>query len=611
MMMTWISDKAVKWILYILAPLIVIGLLFMGMTGLTTQKEPSVGIVNGVKLNNSEFKNALQASERQNTQQGRRLTDKQRSESRRQLFDQMIVSQLLKEKVDENELRASIFEMRKELMENPHPSFKRSPEFMTDSVFDLKKYQAWFQNDSVFDLPWMGDLEADLRDNRVPMNQLQLFVSAKQHMSDIERSFAIQQRDNKYDIEYLSVSLDSFGIKESDVSKEEIAEYFKAHQDSFTVAKDQAKFDYISVTVAPSSNDDTNAKLHTAWILDQIKSGSSDFAQMAKTNSEDLASAPQGGALGDYVGSEQWVKPFADAAFALKDGEISAPVKTQFGYHLIKSHGKKIIDGKEKAKLSHILVKVTAGPETVDSLRQMLDNVKTKVLAGGSFESVAKENNLTIKNSEYIARGDSIDALGYLVGLSDYGFVERDNKEPVSRVLQNEKVMALFNKSGDLSQGTASLELFESDIKKSVLKEKKIVAAKAYMKQQITSLGGKKVDSATVVSIAKLGFDSAEKISASGFIPKVSYGYGSSVVAEILKQDINTWGEPKVGMGYVIAAQVKSKMELSEADLAEKVKIEKDVPANQYAKQNVFNTWAMNLKEMAVIEDNLDLFYSE
>ncbi|MGL1934722.1 MAG: peptidylprolyl isomerase [Fibrobacterales bacterium] len=611
MMMTWISDKAVKWILYILAPLIVIGLLFMGMTGLTTQKEPSVGIVNGVKLNNSEFKNALQASERQNTQQGRRLTDKQRSESRRQLFDQMIVSQLLKEKVDENELRASIFEMRKELMENPHPSFKRSPEFMTDSVFDLKKYQAWFQNDSVFDQSWMVDLEADLRDNRVPMNQLQLFVSAKQHMSDLERRFAIQQRDNKYDIEYLSVSLDSFGIKESDVTEKEITEYYTAHQDSFTVAKAQAKFDYLSVTVAPSAYDDTNAKLHTQWVLDQIKSESSDFAQMAKTNSEDLASAPQGGSLGDYVAPEQWVKPFADVAFALKEGEISAPVKTQFGYHLIKSHGKKVIDGKEKAKLSHILVKVTAGPETIDSLRLMLENVKTQVLAGNSFESVSKENNLVIKKSEYIARGDSIDALGYLVGLSDFGFVDRDNKEPVSRVLQNEKVMALFSKAGELAQGTTSLEFFKSDIKKSVLKEKKVAAAKAYLKQQLATLGGKKVDSTTVATIAKLGFDSAEKITASGFIPKVSYGYGSSVVAEILKQTVNSWGEPKVGMGYAIAAQVTAKLELSEQELAEKVKLEQDVPANQYARQSAFNTWAMNLKEMAIIEDNLDLFYSE
>ncbi len=611
MMMTWISDKAVKWILYILAPLIVIGLLFMGMTGLTTQKESSVGIVNGVKLNNAEFRNYLQSSDRQNTQRGVRLTDQQRSQARQRLFDQMVVSQLLKEKFDENDLRASVFEMKKELMENPNPQFKSFPQFQTDSVFDINKYQAWLQNDTVYDLQGMDNLEADLRDNQVPMNQLQLFVSAKQHVSDLERAFDIRSRENKLDIEYVSVSLDSFGVLDKNVTEDDIAQYFGAHTDSFYVEQDYVQFNYVSVQVVPSTYDENNAQLHTEWISGQIKAGSSDFAQMAKTNSEDLASAPQGGALGDYSSRDQWVKPFADAAFALQEGEISAPVKTEYGYHLIQSHGKKMVDGIEKAKLSHILVKVTPGPETVDSLRLLLEDVRTQVLAGADFKTSVEGNKLTVNTSGFITRGDSIGTLGYLVGLSDFGFVDRDNKEKVSRVLQNGNTMALFESSEKVPMGTRSLEIFADDIKNLIVSEKKAAKAKEYLSQKLVTLTSGTVDSSTVEAIAKLSFDKASKVSSTGFVPKISYGYGSTTISNIAGQKVNEWGAPLVGMGYVIAAKVVSKIEISESDIAEKIMIEKKAPMNQYTAQNVFNTWAMNLKSMADIENNLDLFYAE
>ncbi len=63
-----------------------------------------------------------------------------------------------------------------------------------------------------------------------------------------------------------------------------------------------------------------------------------DFAKLAKENSQDPGSAPQGGDLG-WSERKVWVAPFADAAFSMKDGEIRGPVKTQFGYHILKLDG--------------------------------------------------------------------------------------------------------------------------------------------------------------------------------------------------------------------------------------------------------------------------------
>ena len=69
-------------------------------------------------------------------------------------------------------------------------------------------------------------------------------------------------------------------------------------------------------------------------ILDKIKNGEK-FGKMAKQFSTDSGSAKRDGSLG-YFGRGKMVKEFENAAFALQAGQISEPIKTQYGYHIIK-----------------------------------------------------------------------------------------------------------------------------------------------------------------------------------------------------------------------------------------------------------------------------------
>jgi foldase protein PrsA len=72
-------------------------------------------------------------------------------------------------------------------------------------------------------------------------------------------------------------------------------------------------------------------------ILDRIKNGEK-FGKLAKDLSTDTGSAKRDGSLG-YFTKGKMVKPFEDAAFKLQVGQISEPVKTQYGYHIIKRLG--------------------------------------------------------------------------------------------------------------------------------------------------------------------------------------------------------------------------------------------------------------------------------
>ncbi len=94
--------------------------------------------------------------------------------------------------------------------------------------------------------------------------------------------------------------------------------------------QDEVKARHILV----SSEDEANE------LIKQLKGGA-DFAKLAEEKSKDTGSAKQGGDLG-YFSREMMVKPFSEAAFGMKDGEVSdKPIKTEFGWHIIKVEGRK------------------------------------------------------------------------------------------------------------------------------------------------------------------------------------------------------------------------------------------------------------------------------
>lgn len=115
-----------------------------------------------------------------------------------------------------------------------------------------------------------------------------------------------------------------------------------------------------------------------------------DFTATAKKYSEDPSAKENGGDLG-YFTAMQMVYPFESMAYATKKGEISQPVRTRYGYHLIKVTD--IRPNQGEIRVSHIMVKTAATASSEDSAKavQKINEIYQKLQAGEKFEDLAKQ----------------------------------------------------------------------------------------------------------------------------------------------------------------------------------------------------------------------------
>lgn len=147
----------------------------------------------------------------------------------------------------------------------------------------------------------------------------------------------------------------------------------------------QYRLRQIMIEPTVSESRENSIRMQAEDILSRARSGE-DFTTLAKTYSEEPAAAQTGGDLGFFQRNDM-VKPFSDAVFAMNKGEIAGPVKTQYGYHVIKLIG---IDG-EKRHAQHILFMLTPGSDDSLAVLETLKGVRKKLIDGADFgDMVAK-----------------------------------------------------------------------------------------------------------------------------------------------------------------------------------------------------------------------------
>ena len=207
-------------------------------------------------------------------------------------------------------------------------------------------------------------------------------------LSDLARKEGLEKKPET--VEQIKYLTNEFLAKEyiSQISKDvtvtddAVTQYYTAHKEMFTVpARVRARHILIRVAKTASDADRKKALEKAQEILEKAKKGE-DFAKLAEEYSEDKGSRERGGDLG-YFSRGTMEKPFEEAAFALKKGEISDVVETKYGYHIIK------VEDSEEARLRPL-------SEVKDYVREHVRNDLMKTRAVDYLEKAEKDAGVEI-----------------------------------------------------------------------------------------------------------------------------------------------------------------------------------------------------------------------
>jgi peptidyl-prolyl cis-trans isomerase D len=592
-----------KWFIWAFIVLLGASFIAMDLAGLKQDGAPPIAVVNGKEISAEYFDRQLESY----MAQTENLDDAQKTMVRRKLLDEMVQRELIKGYINQMGLFASGAEMLNDLTNNPPEGVKQSPAFMTDSIFDIKKYHAWLKDGKTYDIPEMKQYEAMLREEKVPMLQLQTFVAAGFRTTDLEAEFAIAQRETKVKLDIAFAPADSFKVSPSSISEAEIKAYYEAHPDSFWIQNDIARFVSVSAPIVASAQDDSIARSVAQDILNQLNAPDAPkFEEAAQMNSEDKGSAEKGGSLGGMQAMSNWDTTFANAVRTLDSGKISGLVKTPFGYHIIKSNGKKIEEGVEKADVQHILVQVNPGTETVDATKNAIAEARKLVAEDNKSltevqTALKAKLNIQIDTSAWLQRSESIQKLGYMRGLSSFGFSKAKATGTVSEPLENSQFVAFVVKAGYEKGGKRSIERFRPQIQSLVAQEKKLALAKAQLEKSLATIQ-------SGAAVSGISIDTTTLISVDGFVPKL--GFGNILMPKITKQALNTWGSVLLSDNGAVSVKVKEKTLPDAATLSQLTKQEV-ATSSRYLAPIVFKDWIQNMKSGKGVVDNLDLLYVE
>ncbi|HTY40550.1 MAG TPA: SurA N-terminal domain-containing protein [Thermoanaerobaculia bacterium] len=194
----------------------------------------------------------------------------------------------------------------------------------------------------------------------------------------------------------------------------ELKAAYEQRKDSFA-APEQVNASHILIKPGEGDNGDAVARARAETLAARAKQPGADFAKLANENTDDPSGKTTGGKLPPFSHG-QMVPEFEEAAFSMAPGEIRGPVKTQFGYHIIKVESKtparqRTFD-EVRAQLAAELSERQGSAEVDRLSRELAEKLKGMRSASDDDLRKLQSEAVTYNTTEWTARGDSIPGIG-------------------------------------------------------------------------------------------------------------------------------------------------------------------------------------------------------
>lgn len=357
-MLQTIRDKITGWVSAVFLGTIAVVFVFWGVD-FQSQSVTVAATVNGDKVPAETVRRAWQQRQSQLQQMMRaELPPEMVKAQQRAVMDEFIRSRLLSQRAEKLGYRVSDQALADRIV-----SF---PELQVDGKFSRDRYAGLLRQQGRTEPQFEAELRADLT-----IGQIQEGVVGSGFVLpyEMDRRYALEKQERE--IDYVLITSNEFENKVA-VTDEQIQAWYDSHKDNYLLPE-SVDLQYVELTRAKAEGevtvtendlkdyyeqakerfesperrharhilittgegvDDAAAKKKADELAAEIKAGA-DFAKLAKENSKDPGSAQQGGDLG-WAQRGMFVGPFEEALFSMAPGEVRGPIKTQFGYHIIR-----------------------------------------------------------------------------------------------------------------------------------------------------------------------------------------------------------------------------------------------------------------------------------
>ncbi|HID96729.1 MAG TPA: hypothetical protein EYP57_00830 [Thermodesulfobacteriaceae bacterium] len=431
-MLDFIRTKAHSWMIKFILGAIVIVFVFWGIGSFRSERLDVIAKVNGEKILVESYRQAYgQAVERYRQMFGGKIPE--------QLLEQMnIKKQVLNALIDDVLIRQHAEEIGIRVIDQEVQRFVMNiPAFKENGVFNRTRYERALTGARLTP----PGFEESVR-QQILREKLQTIMVAGLAVTDeeIRAHYAFENEEVNFSylvidapgcreevnatgekltawydshkeryltepqirLRYLLFSPDDY---ESSVNATDadVQAYYQSHPDEFK-SDEQRRARHILLKLPQDANETKAAEVRNRAdeVYKRLEQGE-DFERLAREISEDKGSAPKGGDLG-FFGRGDMVRPFEKTVFELKVGETSRPVRTQFGWHVIRLEDIREAAVKPLAEVREAIVKTVKARKAEKAARQKADEAYDEIIQLGSLEAFEESSGLKLQETGLFTR---------------------------------------------------------------------------------------------------------------------------------------------------------------------------------------------------------------
>lgn len=608
-MLSLMRKHAGSWIIKFLLAAIIVVFIPWGVQRYTSQRSSRVADVNGTIITLGDYRTSYSNLVEQVRQSfGNNLNDEliEALQLRKRAMDQLVDRALMLQEAEKLKIQVSDEELAE--------TIRNIRAFQTAGVFDNQRYLNTLSRTRLSP----ETFEEQQREAMI-IDKLQNFVTGNIKVSELEARQWYQYNNTEVDVDY--VLLEPGQFKDIEPTADEISDYFDQHKESYktdpeikvrylylkaedfaartTVAEEDIQ-DYYESNLEKFKNPKTVQARHILIKVDQnaipeevekarqraedvlkLAREGQDFATLARQYSEGPTKA-KGGDLGTFR-REAMVKPFADKAFSMNAGDISDPVRTRFGWHIIKVEKVNPAKTLSLEEASADIEKTLKTERSKNLAYDEAEAVYDATFEGQNLVDIAQERNLNLLTTELFPQKSPPKEIKDGARLASVAFGLPVNE--VSDIQEFGDGYYLLEVLEKVPSKIPELKTVEDSVKKDVIKEKQdakaLSEANRFLAELKTGQSFVTVGQKFKLAPKKTGF-----FKRNDSIPTIGKEDEIARAAFKLSDDNQLHGEPLKGQKgyYVISFRERQDPELNDFEK------EKDALKDRLLQQKTFKT---------------------